>query len=268
VARRRGDFVKIIGVFALLLVVVAAAPAAAGIQNVQSALATEVSDGVSGNVSGSLDWRTGNISFLSMAASSAVRVRDGKNLLIGLVRLERKSSADDLIFGRTFEHIRYRYLLEKWLLLEAFAQHEYDAKKRLNIRAIGGFGPKADIVEGKNYGVGIGAAYLFELEQLSVEDGVADSGTNDTAHRLSSYLVGFYGYTDRLQLVETFYAQPRLTDLADTRLLSESSLVVKATDKLSVATSFTIAFDNRPPETVEKTDTALITTMTYEWGGK
>jgi hypothetical protein len=261
--------VKLCALSALAALLAAApAPARAGIQNVQSALATEVDDGFSGNVAGSIDWRSGNISFLSVALSSSVRVRDGKNLLIGLVRLDRKSSGDDLIFGRTFEHVRYRYLLEDWLLIEAFAQHEYDAIKRLNIRAVGGFGPKAEVLEGEGYGVGVGVAYMYELEQLSVVDGLADSGTNDNAHRISSYIVGHYEHSERLQLVETLYVQPRVTDLDDTRFLSESSLIVKATDKLAITTAFTFAFDNRPPETVEKTDIALQTTLTYEWGGK
>lgn len=255
-------------VLSIALIAAVAAPAHAGIQNVQSALATETKEGFSGNLTGSMEWRTGNISFLSMALGGSARIREGKNLLIGLVNLGRKSSDGDLIFGRTFEHMRYRYLLNDWLLLEAFAQHEYDAKRRLNFRALGGFGPKADILEGDGYRVGGGVAYMYELEQLSVAEGTADSGTNDTAHRLSSYLVGSYEYSDRLQLVETFYVQPRLTDAADTRLLSESSMVVRATKKLSLTTSFTVAYDNRTPETVEKTDTALQTTLTYEWGGE
>lgn len=255
---------------AALLLAVMSGPAEAQIKNVQSALATDVPDGVSGNFGGSLDWRTGNISFLSLAASASVRVREGKNLLIGLVDMGRKSSDGNLIFGRTFEHIRYRYLLEDWVLLEAFAQHTFDARKRLSIRMVGGFGPKVDIHEGKRFGVGVGVAYMYELEQLSVVDddpSVTDSGTNDTAHRLSSYLVGHYELGERLQLVETFYVQPRLDDFDDTRLLNQSSLVVKATDKLSLATTFTLAFDNRSPQTVDKTDTALQTTLTFEWGG-
>ena len=252
------------------LAAVSFAPVAeAGIQNVQSALATDVPEGVSGNASGSADYRTGNIAFLSLATSGALRYRQDKHLLIGLVRLERKSAGDRLIFGRTFEHLRYRFLFSDRLLFEAFGQHEFDAVKRLNIRAVGGIGPKYELIDGKNYGLGIGVAYMFEFEQLSEEEDplITDSGDNDIAHRVSSYLVGHYEIDDRFQVVETLYLQPRVTDAADTRLLSESSIVLKATKRLSVTTSFTIAFDNRPPQTVEKTDTALKTTISYEFGG-
>lgn len=250
---------------ALLLI---ATPAHAGIQNVQSALATETPEGLSGSVSGSLDWRTGNISFLSMAASGALRYRQGQHLVIGLVNLSRKSSGDALIIGRTFEHARYRYLYSPRLLFEGFAQHEYDAVKRLTIRAVAGLGPRYDLIDAESYGLGVGVAYMFEFEQLSEEEDplITDSGDQDIAHRVSSYLVGRYEVNDRFQLVETFYVQPRLTDFNDTRLLSESSMVIKATDKLAVTTAFTIAYDNRPPQTVEKTDSALITTLSYSWG--
>lgn len=259
---------KLTALAAAALVAAVATPAAAQIQNVQSALATEAPQGLSGNVAGSVDWRTGNISFLSLAASGSARYRHDRHLIVGLVRLERKSSADTLIFGRTFEHLRYRYLLSERLLFETFVQHEYDALKRLNIRALGGAGPRYQLLDGKSYGLGVGVAYMLEYEQLSDPDdpAISDAGEDDLAHRLSSYLVGHIEIDDNFQLVETFYVQPRITDPADTRLLSESSIVLKATDKLSFTTAFIISFDNRPPQTIKKTDTSLLTTVVYAWG--
>jgi hypothetical protein len=44
-------------------------------------------------------------------------------------------------------------------------------------------------------------------------------------------------------------------------------VVLKATDKISFTTSFVVAYDSRPPATIEKLDTALTTTMGIAFGG-
>lgn len=239
--------------------------ASAQIHNVQSILATEPEEGLSGSLSGSADWRTGNISFLFLSATPVARYRAGDHLIVGIVRGERKSSAGTLLVSRTFEHLRYRYSITERLLVEGFGQHEYDGIKRLTIRALGGAGAKVDIVHGKNYGVGVGLAYMFEYELLSEAEMVTDSGEDDFAHRASSYLVGHYELDERVGLVETFYVQPRLNDPSDIRLLSDSGLTIAVTTKLSLTTAFSVAWDSEPPETVNKLDTALTTTVTYSF---
>lgn len=247
-----------------LLIVSSERPALAGIQNVQSALATEAPEGLSGTVKASADWRTGNISFLFLAANAALRFRKGPHLGVVLVRGERKTSGDAVIVSRTFEHLRYRYDISERLLGEAFLQHEFDGVKRVNIRAVAGAGPRLSIVESDRIRAGIGVAYMLEYERIQ-DDGELDAGDSEIAHRASSYLAGSYALAERVQLVETFYIQPRLTDASDYRLLSETSAVIKATKKVSISTSFNIAYDSSPPETIKKTDSALITSVTVEF---
>jgi len=235
----------------------------AGIQNVQSALATEAEEGVSGTVSASADWRTGNVEFVFLAVNAALRLRQGKNLWIVLGRAERKTSGESIIVSRTFEHARYRRDLTKRLLAEAFVQHEFDGVKRVNIRAVAGAGPRVSILDQDGLRLGVGVAYMLEYERIK-DDSEVDAGDSSLAHRLSSYLVGSYALAERVQLVETFYGQPNLGGASDYRLLSETSIVVQATDRVSLSTALTIAHDSRPPETIEKTDTALISSVKIE----
>jgi putative salt-induced outer membrane protein YdiY len=246
------------------LAYLAPTPASAGIINVQSILATEADEGLSGSLSGSADWRTGNVDFLFLSATPVARYRAGDHLWIGIVRLERKTtSGDTVLVSRTFEHLRYRYRITDRVLFEGFGQHTFDAIRRLNLRAIGGAGGKVDLIDDDKFGVAVGVAYMLEYERIK-NDMEIDAGDTDLAHRASSYLTGHYALDDRVQLVETFYAQPKLTDFDDTRILSESQLVFKLTKRVSFSTAFTIAYDTAPPETIDKLDTALQSTITVE----
>lgn len=237
--------------------------AEAGIHNVQSILATEADEGLSGAISGSADWRTGNVEYLFLSATPLARYRSGKHLIIGITRADHKTSAGNKIISRTFEHLRYRNQVTKRLLGEVFAQHQYDAIKRLRLRALVGGGPKVDLIDSKQFGLGVGVAYMLEYEELQ-EDGSADDGQTQLQHRGSTYLVGHYEIDEKVQLVETLYFQPRLTNGRDNRILNESQITVKLTDKLSFSTAFSLAYDSRPPNTIKRLDTALKSSLTLE----
>jgi hypothetical protein len=92
-----------------------------------------------------------------------------------------------------------------------------------------------------------------------------DAGATDVQHRASSYVGLRYDIDDRLQLVETAYVQPRLTDPSDVRLLSESQLVVKVNSTLAFTTSFMIAYDAAPPAAIKKRDTTLKSSITVNF---
>ena len=58
-------------------------------------------------------------------------------------------------------------------------------------------------------------------------------------------------------MVNTVYAQPRLTDFADYRILDEAELIVEITDILSLVAGLYLRFDNQPVEGVEKLDVTM-----------
>jgi putative salt-induced outer membrane protein YdiY len=248
--------------FVLLTVITGTGLAHAGIVNVQSILTTEAEEGLSGSVTGSLDWRTGNTDLLLLSVAPVASYRSGDHLFVTLIKGEFGESADERIIFRSFEHLRYRYSITDRVLGEAFAQHTFDEFKRLRLRALFGAGPNFTLVTRDKLTVSLGLAYMLEYEELS-DDGAIDAGETDLAHRASTYLTGAYELDDRVQLVNTVYAQPRLNDPADMRVLDESQLVVKLTEKVSLKTSFIVAYDRAPPADIERLDTALKTAITY-----
>lgn len=261
-------------------VAASSAPSHAGIVNVQSIMATEAEEGLSGSITGAADWRSGNSERLTLSLAPVGRYRHGAHRLIGVVRGDLFRARDGTFDRKTFEHIRYRYSWSKRLLGEVFVQHEFNEARRLNLRALIGIGPKYQLLDKDTVRVGVGVAYMLEHERLQDEwkiDEDADDGDNTVLnHRISSYLTASYELdNNRLQLVQTLYAQPLLTDPGDIRLLSESQVVVKLTDSVSMTTSFVLALDAKPPEQdstvvegrldVESTDTTLKTSLTYSF---
>ena len=252
------------GALCAAAIICIASAANAGIVNVQSILATEAKPGISGAIALSADWRTGNTDLLVASAAPIARYRAGRNLLVGIVRGEiGRSRGADIIF-KTFEHLRYRYTLSRFIDGELFGQHEFDKFRRLKLRALVGMGPKVTLTKSKRFHAAVGVAYMLEYEQLR-DDGASDSGQSELQHRASNYITGSFEIDERVQAIETFYIQPRLTDAGDIRLLNESQLVVKLTKKVSLTTTFTLSYDRRPPDTIEKLDTALKSGLTLEF---
>lgn len=221
----------------------------AGIVNVQSSLATEPAEGLSGSVTGSVDWRTGNLTRLLFSLAPVARYRAGSHSIIGLVSVDYFRDSRLL---RVFNHLRYRNTLTKRLLGEVFIQHERNDKRLLGIRVVAGAGARYQLVESKKLRVGLGVAYMFEYERLQNQGAdfqlILPETRETDNHRVSSYLTGSYEMADNLQIVQTLYAQPLMSKLSDIRLLSDSVLVVRVTKSVSFKTTLSLAYDSIPPE--------------------
>ncbi len=241
-----------------LLIVLFATEAHAQIVNVQGQLAKAPDkDAVIGQVEGKIDWREGNNPLFQIGGTAAVLVREGKLLGLALVKGEYGVSRGVDLSKKSFEHLRLRYSIDcrwKW---EAFAQHEFDRFRRLSIRAIAGTGPALQIVNEKSFGMLAGAAYMFELEQLDERPMTSDAGERTIFHRASFYLTGVEKIGEQVSIVETIYAQPRLGDPSDFRLLGELSVATKLSKRIALTDSLTIAYDRTPPDGIKRLDTQL-----------
>lgn len=240
-----------------------ATTARAGIYNVQSILATEADPGLSGAISGSADYRSGNVDYVSLTAGPVARYSSGNHLIIGLAQANYKTSNDTTIISRFFEHLRYRYSFNDRVLGEVYGQHEFDGVKRLRLRALVGAGPKVELLRAKSYGLDLGVSYMLEYEALQ-DDGPPDSGATYLQHRNSTYAIARYELDDRVQLIETAYYQPRLTGASDYRVLNETQISFSLTKRLSFATSFNVSYDSRPPNTIKRLDKSLTSTLTFQ----
>jgi len=249
------------------VIVCTATPARAQIVNVQSALSTEAKPGLSGSVTASADWRTGNSDLILLGLSPVARYRAGDNLVIAILRGDYGESGGSTIARKAFGHLRYRRNFHERVLGEVFAQSEYDEIRLLKLRALFGVGPKFDVVKQKRLLLSLGVAYMLEHERPN--SSAADEDAT-TLHRASSYLTGSFQVDDRVQVVQTVYVQPRIDGPGDVRVLSESQLVSKLVNRVALKTSFVVAYDSSPVERadgdeLENLDTTLKTSIAVEF---
>ena len=245
------------------LVAVLARPASANIVNVLGSLAGEPEEGWSGSLTGTIDWRTGNVDLAQVGGSGTVRYRAGHYLGLLLLRGEYGKGEGTLLSEKTFAHLRGRVDLDdcrRWLW-EAFVQHEFDAFRRLEARAVAGTGPAVRLVDEPSTNLVVGLAYMLEYERFDDRE-PADAGLREWNHRASSYATGMYKLDDRVAVTQTVYVQPRLDNPSDLWLLSETTLTTQLGKRLALQSSFVVAYDRSPPIGIETTDTALKTGLT------
>lgn len=252
----------------LALAVLLARPAAAGIVNVQSVLATEAEEGLSGSITGAMDWRTGTVDRLVFSLAPVMRYRTGDHLFLAYGSTEYDDSAD---IAKVFGHGRYRHALSERITGEVFTQAEYDEKRALTLRTLGGVGPLFHLFKRDDLRLSWGVAYMLEYEEINDDKATRVPDVTGLQHRISSYLTGSYALADNLQLVETIYVQPLITGPDNVRLHNDSSIVITISKQLSFNTTLALSYDTDPPYETDdppsaaELDTALKSSITYQF---
>ncbi|MBK9035898.1 MAG: DUF481 domain-containing protein [Myxococcales bacterium] len=235
----------------------AAVPAHAQIVNVQGSLTAEPEPGWSGQASGGIDWQTGNTHVVRVSGAGSAIYAHRCWLGLALARGEYAEGEGVKLGEKTFEHVRVRRILTRRVLWEAYGQHEYDAFRRLSVRAVVGTGPALRVVVRAHGSVTTGLAYMLEYERLSELADVGDSGAAAVRHRASAYLTGSLAFDDDVVGTQTVYVQPRLDAPRDVLLLSETSLTSHLTSRLSLVNAFVLSYDASPPERIADLSTSL-----------
>jgi hypothetical protein len=254
---------KLAAALALALVLVGLAGlgrrADAQIVNVQGQLAKPPpGDGVTAQAELKLEWREGNNSFFDVGGGASVLYRRGRMLGLAIARGEYGNAGGGVAIARkSFEHLRARVAIDCRWRWEVFGQHEYDAFRRLVVRAVAGTGPALQILHQDNVGVLAGAAYLFEFEQLDTRAGTIDAGVRSIASRASTYVTGTETAGPTVSISETVYVQPRIDEPSDVRVLGELSATVKLSRRFALTNEFTAAYDRTPPDGIRRYDTQL-----------
>lgn len=232
-----------------------AAPARAQIVNVQPTVARDQPEGWSGEVNAALHQKTGNTSLLDVAGNALAGFRAGDDRIVAIARGRHAAKSDRAFIQQTFAHVRYRHDVRDWLGLETYAQHERDRFRALELRALGGAGPRFALQPHDAVDLALGLAYLFEhVEErghpLHVEN----------AHRASSYVYASLTH-GMLRLTHTSYVQPRLDDAHDARFLSETAIAIAHGKHLALKVAYVAQADTHPPPGVHRLDTSLETSL-------
>jgi hypothetical protein len=256
--------------WALALILMLARPAAADIVNVVSVISVAPEEGLTGSLTGAIDARRGRVSRLVLTAAPVLRYRHGSHLFItyGSGEYDQDNEAVNRLFG----HARYRYRVMPRLIGEVFTQHETNPGVEQEYRGLVGAGPLFDLITRKQARVALGVAYMLEYERI--EDDVACppeqpgcAGDPGLQHRVSSYLTANYQLDTNLQVVETLYVQPLVTDPgSDFRLLNDIQVAVLVTKFLSFNTTLSWVYDRAPNPTIyTRYDITLKSALTLQF---
>ncbi len=176
-------------------------------------------------------------------------------------------------FGRASEnryvndaqgHLRFVRQHGPRIAFEVFGQYQFNEFTRLEDRFLAGGGGRFVLVRAERTEVFVGSGYMLEHENVDLP-----GGTSSEHQRSTSYVTVRYNSEDeRLRLVQTVYAQPRLDRLQDFRLLSETSFEIQLFRRLALAISLNVAHDSEPPSAVRETDVVLSNSLRYSFQGK
>ncbi|HEY4057833.1 MAG TPA: DUF481 domain-containing protein [Kofleriaceae bacterium] len=242
----------------LFLVLLLGGVAHAQIVNVQGALAkAPTKNGVDGTITFNLGWSDGNAPSFNMAGSGTVVWKHDDFLTLAVVSGEYGTALHVVNTKKTFEHLRERVRVTDRWRWELFGQHEYDEFRRLSFRALLGTGPAFQILNKPDYGLLAGVAYMLDVERLDDRESATDSGRETTEHRFSAYVTGHEKVIQNVTFVQTMYAQPKIDDAANYRLLGEAALLVKLSKRYALTNGLVIGYDSRPPQQIRRFDSSL-----------
>lgn len=196
---------------------------------------------------------------LQFSATGQVQYKKDRSLFLLLLdgKFLRAGEQD---FNRAgFAHLRYNYKISDPLVLEAFAQAQYNKLLLIELRVLAGAGLRYRLFKDKSGGNRIyaGMAYLYERNRF------LEGGGETGWHRLSNYISFTFRPWQGVKLVSTTYYQPQLFDLANYRFSTEWRLDMPLGKRLSFTTDFTYSIDRSLPIDAPASTYAWLNGLTF-----
>jgi putative salt-induced outer membrane protein YdiY len=163
-----------------------------------------------------------------------------------------------------FLHGRFIDAQTRVMSYEAFAQHEQNEFRRLKRRDLAGIGVRFVNDDNEARMQNTFAVGVFHADEL-IEglDGQADE--SETAIYGNLYWVYKWQINDNTSLANTVYYQPAISGDSDVHLLNLFALQVRIDGRLYLKLSLDVNYDSDPPSGVKKTDSHLLSGISYEF---
>lgn len=194
-----------------------------------------------------------------IANKAHIQYNNKKELWLFVNDLNFQKLEGNSFVNRGTQHLRYNYRVTSGIKLEAFLQAQYDAVSEIDLRALAGLGPRFKLYANENYRFYLGTLVMYEYEKSS--DIIVDRFQKDIR---GSVYVSFSLYpTENISVISTSYYQPKLNAIADYRLSSDTSFLIKIFKNLAFKTTFSYIFDALPIVSIPKTQYELTNGLLY-----
>ncbi|MEO8178774.1 MAG: DUF481 domain-containing protein [Deltaproteobacteria bacterium] len=215
--------------------------------------------GLQGTFNGSLTSYRGNTLGLELGASGLLAWQSAPHLVLLSGAANYSHLGGEVQVANAFAHSRYSYAVLERVAVEVFAQGESDRFRRLRLRTLLGVGPRLSLFDGEFVGLFYGISYMYEHNALA--DSFAPVRPADV-HRFSNYASAvFVLEPKRATISNTVYAQPRLDDFRDLRLLDIFSLDATVTGRLSTGLHATLRYENPVRSPIKRADLMIKNTL-------
>lgn len=240
-----------------------AGPALA-VVNIENLNAQPTRIGWSGNTEAALELRDGNSERQAIKLGARADWFDGEDtafIVFGYDYGESKGIKDA---DSTFLHGRFIDAYSANTAFEYYAQVEQNDFRRLSSRSIGGAGIRFTLSQPHQRMQHTLAAGAFHADEQieALEPYPADSESGIFGN---FYWVFKYEINERSALVNTLYWQPALHGRDGFRALDLFSFRVQIDGRLSMKITATVDHDSHPPGGIERTDSSLLTGLSYEF---
>jgi hypothetical protein len=203
-----------------------------------------------------LGGRTGNTQAVTADGLVGGGMASGRHLAYAFASVDYSKLSKTVGVDKSLAHARYNYEIAAFAHWEVFAQAQSDLFQRIEFRSLVGTGPRFALYDDPTFRLAVGLAYMFERDVINVKPGAPDAHLQ-FADRVSSYLTAHATLSDGIDAVTTTYAQPKIDDPRDIRILNESGFIFKVGKALSTSIAFTAHYDSRPPTGVLPIDSEL-----------
>jgi hypothetical protein len=230
--------------------------------------------GVSLGADASFFGSLGNVVFLDVGGAARAQWQtadapDDEGRVFVRQRLFAVVSARYTATGRgpfqnlTFGHARWTAMWHPRVGTDVFAQVQTNQFLRMQVRAVGGPGVRAELVRTAAFALWGGSAVMFEYDRLSALEG-SDERLDVFDVRWSTYLTARVALVGgRLLAQNTTYVQPRFDRFDDVRVLNETEVMARVTDAFMVGVTASVLHDTQPPMGVVPTDLRLLVTTRF-----
>ncbi len=239
--------------------------AAHAVVNIEDIRPGDPQEGYSGSANFAVSGKSGNADKLAVDAGGRLQWHRDLITNFAILNYAYGQSRGVRDTNRTFFHLRHIQEAGPAHSYEAFTQVETNEFTRLSFRNLIGGGARFTLqknpaVRSTHLGVGL----FYSVEVLDKQAGLTDDGLSDL-WRFNVYISHKRRLNSQMQLVSTTYYQPGIGNPGDFRLMEQAALNVKMTEQLSLKIALDILHDNRPPQSVEKTDTSYSTGIEYQF---
>jgi hypothetical protein len=221
--------------------------------------------GLSGNISGSLNSKSGNTQKDEYSLGMRLQYDEGVDYLTwGEFTYDYGESKGTKNEDKTYAHLRYIHTLTpngdwSW---ELFLQSEQDRFKDINGRSLAGVGIRWRFLNSDDFGKGYTGIGRF-VEKIDYSH--SERNANEENHRMNSYIAYSKSFVSGSKMNYIGYYQPKFGNVSDYVSSQSAELILPIAGQFNLNVSAKYLYDSRPTVGVEKRDTVYMTSLFWQF---